>query len=122
MKKNKDLDIWEKGMQLAANVYELAKELPEEEKFVLSQEITQTAIAIPSNIASCAEAKNAKEDKNFRNIISGKLARWETPREIARKLGYLNEDKTNNVFKQINIIRSPLSSLNKALKTDEATN
>jgi len=65
MKKNKDLDIWEKGMQLAANVYELAKELPEEEKFVLSQEITQTAIAIPSNIASLQKPKMLKKIKTF---------------------------------------------------------
>ncbi len=50
MKKNKNLDIWEKGRQLAANVYESAKELPEEEKIVLSEEITQTAILMISEI------------------------------------------------------------------------
>ena len=122
MKTYRDLDIWKKGMHLAANVYELAKELPEEEKFGLAQDITQTAVAITSNIANGAETKNDKEYKIFMDIVSGKLARLEAQIEIAKRLGYLNEDKTNNVFKQINLIRSQLSGLNKDLKTDAVTN
>ncbi len=122
MKTYRDLDIWKKGMHLAANVYELAKELPEEEKFGLAQDIAQTAVSITSNIANGAETKNEKEYKLFMDIVSGKLARLEAQIEIAKRLGYLNEDKTNNVFKQINLIRSQLSGLKKDLKTDAVTN
>ena len=122
MKTYRDLDIWKKSMHLAANVYELAKELPEEEKFGLAQDIAQTAVAITSNIANGAETKNDKEYKIFMDIVSGKLARLEAQIEIAKRLGYLNEDKTNNVFKQINLIRSQLSGLKKDLKTDAVTN
>lgn len=122
MKTYRDLDIWKKSMHLAANVYELAKELPEEEKFGLAQDIAQTAVAITSNIANGAETENDKEYKIFMDIVSGKLARLEAQIEIAKRLGYLNEDKTNNVFKQINLIRSQLSGLKKDLKTDAVTN
>ncbi|MCK9609685.1 MAG: four helix bundle protein [Candidatus Cloacimonas sp.] len=122
MKTYRDLDIWKKGMHLAANVYELAKELPEEEKFGLAQDIAQTAVSITSNIANGAETENDKEYKIFMDIVSGKLARLEAQIEIAKRLGYLNEDKTNNVFKQINLIRSQLSGLKKDLKTDAVTN
>ena len=122
MKTYRDLDIWKKGMHLAANVYELAKELPEEEKFGLAQDIAQTAVSITSNIANGAETENDKEYKIFMDIVSGKLARLEVQIEIAKRLGYLNEDETNNVFKQINLIRSQLSGLKKDLKTDAVTN
>jgi len=122
MKTYRDLDIWKKGMHLAANVYELAKELPEEEKFGLAQDIAQTAVSITSNIANGAETENDKEYKIFMDIVSGKLARLEAQIEIAKRLGYLNEDETNNVFKQINLIRSQLSGLHKDLKTDAAIN
>ena len=122
MKTYRDLDIWKKGMHLAANVYELAKELPEEEKFGLAQDIAQTAVSITSNIANGAETENDKEYKIFMDIVSGKLARLEAQIEIAKRLGYLNEDETNNVFKQINLIRSQLSGLHKDLKTDAVTN
>ncbi len=122
MKTYRDLDIWKKSMHLAANVYELAKELPEEEKFGLAQDIAQTAVSITSNIANGAETENDKEYKIFMDIVSGKLARLEAQIEIAKRLGYLNEDKTNNVFKQINLIRSQLSGLKKDLKTDAVTN
>ena len=122
MKSYRDLDIWKEGMHLATNVYELAKELPEEEKFGLAQDITQTAVAITSHIANGAETKNEKEYKLFMDIVSGKLARLEAQIEIVKRLGYLNEDETNNVFKQINLIRSQLSGLHKDLKTDAAIN
>lgn len=122
MKSYRDLDIWKEGMQLATNVYKLTKELPEEEKFGLAQDIAQTAVSITSNIANGAETENDKEYKIFMDIVSGKLARLEAQIEIAKRLGYLNEDKTNNVFKQINLIRSQLSGLKKDLKTDAVTN
>ncbi len=122
MKSYRDLDIWKEGMQLATNVYKLTKELPEEEKFGLAQDITQTAVAITSHIANGAETKNEKEYKLFMDIVSGKLARLEAQIEIVKRLGYLNEDETNNVFKQINLIRSQLSGLHKDLKTDAAIN
>jgi four helix bundle protein len=122
MKSYRDLDIWKEGMQLATNVYKLTKELPEEEKFGLAQDITQTAVAITSHIANGAETENDKEYKIFMDIVSGKLARLEAQIEIVKRLGYLNEDETNNVFKQINLIRSQLSGLHKDLKTDAATN
>ena len=122
MKSYRDIDIWKEGMQLATNVYKLTKELPEEEKFGLAQDITQTAVAITSHIANGAETKNEKEYKLFMDIVSGKLARLEAQIEIVKRLGYLNEDETNNVFKQINLIRSQLSGLHKDLKTDAATN
>ena len=122
MKTYRDLDIWKKSMHLAANVYELAKELPEEEKFGLAQDIAQTAVSITSNIANGAETENDKEYKIFMDIVSGKLARLEAQIEIVKRLGYLNEDETNNVFKQINLIRSQLSGLHKDLKTDAAIN
>ena len=122
MKTYRDLDIWKKGMHLAANVYELAKELPEEEKFGLAQDIAQTAVSITSNIANGAETENDKEYKIFMDIVSGKLARLEAQIEIVKRLGYLNEDETNNVFKQINLIRSQLSGLHKDLQTDAASN
>ena len=122
MKTYRDLDIWKKGMHLAANVYELASKLPEEEKFGLAQDIAQTAVSITSNIANGAETENDKEYKIFMDIVSGKLARLEAQIEIVKRLGYLNEDETNNVFKQINLIRSQLSGLNKDLKTDAVTN
>jgi len=122
MKSYRDLDIWKEGMHLATNVYKLASKLPEEEKFGLAQDITQTAVTITSHIANGAETKNEKEYKLFMDIVSGKLARLEVQIEIAKRLGYLNEDETNNVFKQINLIRSHLSGLHKDLKTDAATN
>ena len=47
----KDLLIWQKGLDLAVNVYQLTKDFPESEKFALSSQIRRSASSIPANIA-----------------------------------------------------------------------
>jgi len=83
--------------------------------------MTQTALAIAANYANDIELSDSKNDTDYSDIVAGKLARLETQIEIANRLGYLDEDKTNNVFKQIDLVRSQLTEHNKDGKTDEAT-
>lgn len=47
----KDLIIWQKGIDLAVNVYSLAKNFPDDEKFALSNQVKRCASSIPANIA-----------------------------------------------------------------------
>jgi four helix bundle protein len=117
----KDQKIGQDKMELAANIYKLCNELPAEERFGLVQEMTQTALAIAANYANDIELSDSKDDTDYSDIVAGKLARLETQIEIANRLGYLDEDKTNNVFRQIDLVRSQLTELNKDGKTDEAT-
>ena len=44
-----DLVVWQKAMRLAREAYLIAKKLPYEEKFALSDQLRRSAISIPSN-------------------------------------------------------------------------
>lgn len=48
------LKIWEKAMDIAVEVYEIASLLPIDEKFNLIHQIKKCAVSIPSNIAEGA--------------------------------------------------------------------
>ena len=47
----RDLEVWQKAMDLVEQVYRLAKALPPEERYGLTSQIQRAAVSIPANIA-----------------------------------------------------------------------
>jgi four helix bundle protein len=47
----KDLHVWQKGMELAKQVYLLTGCFPSEEKFGLISQMRRAPVSVPSNIA-----------------------------------------------------------------------
>ena len=52
----KDLLIWQKGIDLAVDVYSLTGDFPEVEKFALSSQIKRAASSIPARLLNMASA------------------------------------------------------------------
>lgn len=53
----KDLQVWQKGMDLAKQIYQLTRTFPSEEKFGLISQMRRAAVSVPSNLAE-AQARN----------------------------------------------------------------
>jgi four helix bundle protein len=51
----RDLQIWQKSMQLAVAVYRVTREFPREELYGLTSQIRRSAVSVPSNIAEGRE-------------------------------------------------------------------
>ena len=47
----KDLQVWKKSIESARLTYQLAKKLPKEELYALSDQMRRSAVSIASNIA-----------------------------------------------------------------------
>ena len=47
----RDLIVWQKAMKLVEEVYHLTRLLPDDELYVLSNQLRRAVISIPSNIA-----------------------------------------------------------------------
>lgn len=74
----KNLIVWQKSFLLSKKVYELAKQLPDFEKFGLASQMQRSAISIPSNIAEGQQRNNTKEYRQFLGIARGSIAELET--------------------------------------------
>jgi four helix bundle protein len=61
MKDYKELEIWKKGISLVLAIYEIARKLPKDERYVLTDQIRRSAVSIPSNIAEGAARNSTKE-------------------------------------------------------------
>lgn len=51
VKSYKDLLIWQKGIDIAINLYELVEDFPKEEMYALTSQAKRASISISSNIA-----------------------------------------------------------------------
>lgn len=74
----RDLTVWRKGMQLAADAYRLTREMPNYEEYRLSAQIIKAASSIPANIAEAHGRSTRKDYAHFVSISCGSLFELET--------------------------------------------
>lgn len=114
----KDLIVWQKAMELVAEVYLLVKILPKEELYSLSDQIRRSAISIPSNIAEGQGRNSVKEFIHFLAIAKGSKAALETQLLLCVKIKYLNNNEIENAINLIQEIGKMLNALQNSLKTN----
>ena len=110
---HKDLKVWQESMDYVVEIYKLLEQFPDEEKFILTNQIKRAAISIPSNIAEGAGRESNQEFFRFLSISQGSLSELETQLEIAEKLKYITLN--DEIKKQIIFIRIMLTNLKKSL-------
>ncbi|MCC6683959.1 MAG: four helix bundle protein [Bacteroidia bacterium] len=91
MKTHKDLDIWKEGIQLVLLVYEITRQFPKEEQFILTFQMRKAAVSVPSNIAEGAARNSNAQYIQFVNIALASLAELETQSIMSNLLGYCEE-------------------------------
>jgi len=110
-----DLRVWQKGIELVKEVYNLTKSFPKDERYGLSMQMRRAAVSIPSNIAEGFRRKYAKEYKQFLRIALGSCAELETQIVIAKELGYADSDKEKELVGSIDYICRMIFNLEKKL-------
>jgi len=115
---HKDLNVWKKAMDLAAQVYSLTARFPKEELYGLTSQIRRSAVSIPSNIAEGAARHSRKEFIQFLHIASGSVAELETQLLLAIQMGFISGD---HVISHIEEVRKLLLGLLRSLKKKPIT-
>ena len=87
----KKLLVWQKGIELAEEIYKITKLLPDDEKFGLSSQMRRAAISIPSNIAEGQSRHSKKEFIHFLRIAQGSNSELETQLILCENLSFLSE-------------------------------
>ena len=113
----RDLIVWQKAMEMTAEVYKIVKKLPKEETYSLSDQMRRAAVSIPSNIAEGQARNSRKEFINFLSIAKGSKAELETQLHLCVKIGYLANMDINPTLELLAEISKMLSALIKTLNT-----
>lgn len=119
MKTHKDLQVWQRSVDLVEKIYKITGEFPKEEVFGLSSQTRRSAVSIPSNIAEGGARKSNKEFLQFLYIALGSLSELETQCLIAQRLKFLADE---TVLSDIEILRRQLLNFIKYRKGDKLVN
>ena len=118
MKSYKDLEVWQKAMDLVVDSYNLAEMFPMNEKYGLTSQVQRAAVSVPANIAEGRSRQHTKEFIQFISIAYGSLAELETLIEIADRLDYVSNKQTESVLSKTAEIGRMLNGLRRSLEKD----
>lgn len=88
-------------MEIVVKAYQLAKQLPPEEKFGLSLQITKAAVSIPSNIAEGSAKSSKKDYQRYLEISLGSVFELETHVLVTDMVGYGEKDTRDLLLKDV---------------------
>jgi four helix bundle protein len=107
----RELIVWQKGMEVVAEVYRLTRGFPREELYGLTQQVRRAAVSIPSNIAEGQARDSTAELRRFLSIAQGSRAEVETQILIAIRLGYTNETNARTAMSLLDELQKMLAKL-----------
>jgi len=110
-----DLIVWQKSMDLAAQIYQVTKKLPKEEMYSLTNQMRRAAVSISSNIAEGQARHSTKEFLHFLRIAQGSKAELETQLLLCQKINYLSDSDTSEAFNLLQEIGKMLTVLAKVV-------
>ncbi|MEQ8626366.1 four helix bundle protein [Ekhidna sp.] len=89
----KELQVWQKGIDIAQNIYELTSTFPSEEKFGIVSQMRRSSVSVPSNVAEGAGRKTDKDFSNFLSMSLGSQFELETQLIISNRVGFISDEQ-----------------------------
>jgi four helix bundle protein len=116
VKSYKDLEVWQKAMDLVVECYRATKEFPKSEVYGLASQLRRAAVSIPANIAEGHARKSSREFVQHLSIAYSSLAELETHVQIAQRLDYISADKTSSLLETTAEIGRMLNRLRQSIE------
>jgi len=107
----KKLDVWNKAVDFATQIYSVTKNFPKDELYGLTSQLRRASVSISSNISEGAGRNSDKEFRQFLNISFSSCSEIETQLIISYKLGYLSEDNFTSLTEEVISIQKILYKL-----------
>lgn len=116
VKSYRDLDVWQKAVDLVVDCYALTERFPRQEVCGLTSQMQRAAVSVPANTAEGQGRSSRKEFLHHLSIAHGSLAELETHLEIATRLGYVQAADLEPFLSKAASVGRMLNGLRRALK------
>jgi four helix bundle protein len=113
----RDLDVWQKAMDLAEEVYALSRSFPPDERFGLTSQIRRAAVSVPSCIAGGNVRSTTRDDMRFVAIATGSAAEMETQLRLAARLQMADPQAIDTTLEHVDHISRMLNRLRQSLQS-----
>jgi len=112
----RDLEVWQRGIDLVEQAYEATNAFPAEEKYGLSSQVRRAAVSISANIAEGWGYSSRKQYVHFLEQARSSLLEVETHLIIAERLGYMARSTLDRILQETTIESKMLLSLMRSLQ------
>lgn len=110
-----ELDVFKLAHELTIEIYKITKEFPGEEIYGPSSQMRRTAFSIPSNLAEGSNRNSRAEYRHLAGIAKGSAGEVYYQLSLAKDLGYLDNEKYDNLREGYRRILQMLQKLSKSL-------
>jgi len=107
----KDLVTWQNGNELAVDIFKLWEGIDSRGYFGLREQMQNSAVSIPSNIAEGHERKSAIEFVRYLYIAKGSAAELRTQLGILSRIGIAGDIDLSTHIERTEILLKQLQSL-----------
>jgi four helix bundle protein len=109
------LDVWQRAIDFADDVYRLTRGFPDPERFGLTSQMRRAAVSIASNIAEGSARYSRTDFARFVEIATGSLFEVVTQATIGRRQNYLSETEYRELYTAAETQGRMLSGLRRSL-------
>ena len=96
----RELQVWQRAMDVAVAVYDLTRSYPRDELFGLTSQSRRAASSIAANIAEGYGRASKPSYLSFLRIARGSLKELETHLMLAERVGITNAGATGRLLEQ----------------------
>ena|SRR5687767_7312540 len=114
-----EIEAWRKARQLTKEIYAATAQGQFAHDFALRDQIRRASVSIMSNIAEGFERDGNKEFRQFLSIAKGSAGEVRSQLYIALDIGYLDENKFEQLFHQTGELSRLVAGFIRYLETSE---
>ncbi len=109
------LDVWQKSVDVADEVYRLTREFPDYEKFGLANQMRRAAVSISSNIAEGSSRESKKDFARFLQLAYGSVMEVVSQLHIAQRQEFISKEDARRLYLNSEEIARMISGLKRSV-------
>lgn len=112
----RDLQVWQRSIDLAEKIYRLTSAFPKSELYGLTSQLRRASVSVPSNVAEGWARRSRKDYQRFVEIALGSNDELQTQLVIADRLGLAEKTLLAETVALSNEVGRMLQGLRKFLE------
>ena len=109
-----NLRVYQRGLDLVDNIYQLTDKFPKEEIFGLANQLKRATVSIVLNITE-GSGRTKKEFRHFLNMSRTSAYESTAIVEIAKRRKYINSEEFEMIYNELEIIIKMINKLRSSI-------
>jgi four helix bundle protein len=118
--KFEQLDVWRQSLEYIDTTYEIAANLPDDERYNMRSQLTRAATSINLNIAEGSTGQTDTEQARFLGLALRSLIETVACQHIIHRRGWLHDTTLlRQAYRQAGVLAARLQAMRKTIAPDQ---